>query len=250
MTAFSSYWSPWANARMAGKSSRRTPLIQWGGSWPRGMVIISAKPRTWPVAASSRTEALESAEAGGRVEAQVTTQAARIADLVAKEKQGEQVTVYATYASLERIVAAHQDFALPAWDLVIIDEAHRTAGSEGKAWAAIHADDKVPAARRLYFTVTRKIADDRHAKAGLTDLTEGQELPALCSIDRPHLDTATGHRARLSRRLPGAGACCHGRGPARTAQPARRRRPALPALQRGTAPLGPADLGAARGRRP
>lgn len=137
------------------------------------------------VAACSREEALESAEAGGRVHAQVTTQAPRIADLVAKEKAGEPVTVYATYASLERIVQAHQLYGLPEWDLVVIDEAHRTAGSEGKAWAAIHADDQVPAKRRLYFTATPRIADDRRAKDGLADLTDadGQALPALCSMD-------------------------------------------------------------------
>ncbi|MGW3077215.1 MULTISPECIES: Helicase associated domain protein [unclassified Kitasatospora] len=140
------------------------------------------------VAACSREEALESAEAGGRVHAQVTTQAARIADLVAAEKAGEPVTVYATYASLERIVQAHRDFGLPAWDLVVIDEAHRTAGAEGKAWAAVHDDAQVPAARRLYFTATPRIADDRRAKDGLADLadTDGEgveKLPALCSMD-------------------------------------------------------------------
>ncbi|MFE7524635.1 Helicase associated domain protein [Kitasatospora sp. NPDC057542] len=138
------------------------------------------------VAACSREEALESAEAGGRVHAQVTTKAPRIADLVAKEKADEPVTVYATYASLERIVQAHQLCGLPAWDLVVIDEAHRTAGSEGKAWAAIHADDQVPTKRRLYFTATPRIADDRRAKDGLADLadadSEAEKLPALCSM--------------------------------------------------------------------
>ncbi|MBD0695060.1 DEAD/DEAH box helicase [Streptomyces sp. CBMA123] len=140
------------------------------------------------VAACSREEALESAEAGGRVHAQVTTQAPRIADLVATEKAGEPVTVYATYASLERIVQAHRDFGLPAWDLVVIDEAHRTAGSEGKAWAAVHDDAQVPAKRRLYFTATPRIADDRRAKDGLADLADtgsdgAEKLPALCSMD-------------------------------------------------------------------
>ncbi|MFI9365947.1 Helicase associated domain protein [Kitasatospora sp. NPDC053057] len=138
------------------------------------------------VAACSREEALESAEAGGRVHAQVTTQAPRIADLLAKEKPGEPVTVYATYASLERIVQAHRDFGLPAWDLVVIDEAHRTAGSEGKAWAAIHDDAQVPAKRRLYFTATPRIADDRRAKDGLADLADAdgaEKLPVLCSMD-------------------------------------------------------------------
>ncbi|MGK4585953.1 hypothetical protein [Kitasatospora sp. HPMI-4] len=44
------------------------------------------------------------AEAHARFDLAVTTQAVRIADLVAAEKAGEPVTVYATYASLERIV--------------------------------------------------------------------------------------------------------------------------------------------------
>ncbi|MFI5648989.1 DEAD/DEAH box helicase family protein [Kitasatospora sp. NPDC051705] len=141
------------------------------------------------VAACSREEALESAEAGGRVHAQVTTQALRIADLVAAEKPGEPgepVTVYATYASLERIVQAHRDFGLAPWDLVVIDEAHRTAGAEGKAWAAVHDDAQVPAKRRLYFTATPRIADDRRAKDGLADLADvdgAEKLPVLCSMD-------------------------------------------------------------------
>ncbi|MFE0462775.1 Helicase associated domain protein [Kitasatospora sp. NPDC058965] len=145
------------------------------------------------VAACSREEVLESAEAGGRVHARVTTQAPRIADLVANEKAGEPVTVYATYASLERIVQAHQLYGLPEWDLVVVDEAHRTAGAEGKAWAAIHDDDRVPAARRLYFTATPRIADDRRAKDGLADLTDadGQALPVLCSMDSEEIYGST-----------------------------------------------------------
>ncbi|WP_051742303.1 DEAD/DEAH box helicase [Kitasatospora sp. MBT66] len=137
------------------------------------------------VAACSRQEALESAEAGGRIHARVSTQAARIADLVAAGKTGEPVTVYATYASLERIVRAHRDFGLPAWDLVVVDEAHRTAGAQGKAWAAVHVDDQVPATRRLYFTATPRIADDRRAKDDPADLADadGRALPALCSMD-------------------------------------------------------------------
>ncbi|MFJ7250097.1 Helicase associated domain protein [Kitasatospora sp. NPDC098652] len=137
------------------------------------------------VAACSREEALESAEAGGRVHAEVTTQAVRITDLVNGAPDDQPVTVYATYASLERIVQAHQGWGLAQWDLVIIDEAHRTAGSEGKAWAAIHNDAQVPAKRRLYFTATPRIADDRRAKDGLADLADadGQALPVLCSMD-------------------------------------------------------------------
>ncbi|MFH9353175.1 Helicase associated domain protein [Kitasatospora sp. NPDC017646] len=150
-------------------------LEQTAESWS-----LKGGRRGLAVAACSREEALESAEAGGRTRAQVTTQAARIADLVRAEKPGKPVTVYATYASLERIVQAHQLHGLPAWDLVVVDEAHRTAGSDGKPWAAVHTDDQVPAARRLYFTATPRIVDESRIPQEVVDVAEGA---VLCSMD-------------------------------------------------------------------
>lgn len=133
------------------------------------------------IAACSREEALESAEAGGHVDGHVTTDAAELADLVARVPAGRPVTVYATYASLERLVKAHAEFRLPEWDLVIIDEAHRTAGALDKTWAAVHDDAKVPAQRRLYFTATPRIADEP-AEGDLSDLVLGTSR-SLYSMD-------------------------------------------------------------------
>ncbi|WP_416972230.1 Helicase associated domain protein [Streptomyces sp. 4F14] len=79
------------------------------------------------------------------------------------------VTVYATYASLPTVVAAHRDHHLPTWDLVVIDEAHRTAGRLGKAWAAVHHDDQVPADRRLYLTATPRVWDPDEDRDGDTE---------------------------------------------------------------------------------
>ncbi|MFD8708035.1 Helicase associated domain protein [Kitasatospora sp. NPDC059648] len=150
-------------------------LEQTAESWS-----LKGGRRGLAVAACSREEALESAEAGGRIRAQVSTQAARIADLIAAARPGEPVTVYATYASLERIVQAHQLFGLPAWDLVVVDEAHRTAGSDGKPWAAVHDDAQVPALRRLYFTATPRIVDESRIPQEVVDVAEGT---VLCSMD-------------------------------------------------------------------
>ncbi|MEU9047583.1 MULTISPECIES: DEAD/DEAH box helicase family protein [unclassified Kitasatospora] len=136
------------------------------GAAARNGRVVSTKRR------GQHGQAPGGAEAGGRVRARVSTKAPRIADLVAAARPGEPVTVYATYASLERIVQAQGECGLPAWDLVVVDEAHRTAGSQGKAWAAVHDDAQVPAARRLYFTATPRIPDDRTAKDGLADLTD------------------------------------------------------------------------------
>lgn len=74
------------------------------------------------------------------------------------------VTVYATYASLPVLAEAHEGaYGLPmdVFDLVVVDEAHRTSGSAGKAWADIHHKDVIPAMRRLYMTATPRIWKER-----------------------------------------------------------------------------------------
>ncbi|WP_327372398.1 Helicase associated domain protein [Streptomyces sp. NBC_01216] len=70
----------------------------------------------------------------------------------------EKVTVYATYASLglgtlERAHAA----GLAAWDLIVVDEAHRCSGRIGKPWAVVHDNQKIPSLRRLYMTATPRL---------------------------------------------------------------------------------------------
>ncbi|MFB6515593.1 Helicase associated domain protein [Streptomyces virginiae] len=78
-----------------------------------------------------------------------------------------QVTVYATYASLPVIAEAHEGgYGLPmdVFDLVVVDEAHRTSGSAGKAWADVHRQDVIPAMRRLYMTATPRIWKERPAR--------------------------------------------------------------------------------------
>ncbi|XCM34433.1 hypothetical protein ABXI76_36310 [Streptomyces parvus] len=63
------------------------------------------------------------------------------------------VTVFATYSSLPVLTEAHEGaYGLPmdVWDLVCVDEAHRTSGSLGKAWAVVHDQEQLPAMRLLY----------------------------------------------------------------------------------------------------
>ncbi|POX55115.1 helicase [Streptomyces sp. Ru71] len=74
------------------------------------------------------------------------------------------VTIYATYASLGVLAEAFEGAygqRLAPVDLAVVDEAHRTSGSLGKAWADIHDQAVVPAARRLYMTATPRIWQDR-----------------------------------------------------------------------------------------
>ncbi|MEU1782138.1 Helicase associated domain protein [Streptomyces abikoensis] len=70
----------------------------------------------------------------------------------------DRVTVFATYAAvgLGILQRAHAQ-GLAVWDLMVVDEAHRTSGDAGKPWAAVHDQEKIPAARRLYMTATARV---------------------------------------------------------------------------------------------
>ncbi|TGB14624.1 DEAD/DEAH box helicase [Streptomyces sp. MZ04] len=70
----------------------------------------------------------------------------------------DKVTVYATYASLGRgtLERAHAA-GLAAWDLIVVDEAHRTSGRIGKPWAVVHDNTRIPSLRRLYMTATPRV---------------------------------------------------------------------------------------------
>ncbi|MFJ9154180.1 Helicase associated domain protein [Streptomyces sp. NPDC102270] len=65
-------------------------------------------------------------------------------------------TVFFTYDSLSKIEEAQHSsiFPAPVFGLLIVDEAHATAGTWEKNWTALHDNERVPAERRLYLTAT------------------------------------------------------------------------------------------------
>ncbi|GHD81079.1 helicase [Streptomyces mirabilis] len=79
-------------------------------------------------------------------------------DLLAWVKPFDKVTVFATYASLGlgTLERAHA-LGLPGWDLIVVDEAHRTSGRIGKPWAVVHDNTRIPSLRRLYMTATPRL---------------------------------------------------------------------------------------------
>jgi superfamily II DNA or RNA helicase len=91
-------------------------------------------------------------QAGGHV--QVTTSPRHLATLLAEPGRA---TVAVTYQSLWVLREAHQRYGLGPWSLMVVDEAHRSAGGRTKAWAILHDDGLVPAAKRLYMTATPRI---------------------------------------------------------------------------------------------
>ncbi|MEV5205706.1 Helicase associated domain protein [Streptomyces sp. NPDC053720] len=79
-------------------------------------------------------------------------------ELVAWMRDLERVTVFATYAAIGLgILQRAHAVGLGAFDLMVLDEAHRTSGDACKPWAAVHDQAKMPATRRLYMTATARI---------------------------------------------------------------------------------------------
>lgn len=100
--------------------------------------------------------------------------------------------VYATYQSIGVLHRAQKDHALPAFDLIICDEAHRTTGAkfEGEDeshFVKVHDDAYLKAHKRLYMTATPRIYGEV-AKA----VAERDDV-ALCSMDDESLYGAEFH---------------------------------------------------------
>ncbi|KOU22539.1 DEAD/DEAH box helicase [Streptomyces sp. WM6368] len=97
------------------------------------------------------------------------------------------VTVYATYASLSVLAEAHEGaYGLPmdVFDLVVVDEAHRTSGSAGKAWADVHRQEVIPAMRRLYMTATPRIWMERPPRSLAQQREQEESLRLAAEGDR------------------------------------------------------------------
>lgn len=86
------------------------------------------------------------------------------------------MTVFATYASLGlgTVERAHLG-GLPGWDLIVVDEAHRTSGRIGKPWAVVHDNTRIPSLRRLYMTATPRVWQDGEESGAEGEEEQGSE---------------------------------------------------------------------------
>ncbi len=111
-----------------------------------------------------------------------TTDAAILAEKAALDDPVAMTVIFATYQSSPVIEQAQREHGLPAFNLMVCDEAHRTAGAilDGEKpsnFTRIHRDGNIAVRRRLYMTATPKVyAESARTKAG--DLAA-----SLCSMD-------------------------------------------------------------------
>ena len=115
-----------------------------------------------------------------------TTDAKKLAVKIAHPHNGEMTVIFSTYQSIQVISEAQKKHGLPAFDLIICDEAHRTtgatlAGEDESNFVRVHDQAYIAGAKRLYMTATPRIFGD-------TIKTKANEVDAiLASMDNPDL---------------------------------------------------------------
>ena len=98
-------------------------------------------------------------------------------------------TVFFTFDSLSKIEEAQHSavFPAPVFDLLVVDEAHATAGTWTKNWTVLHDNSRIPADRRLYLTATPYVWEaPRLAEPPTTGPT-----PKRTTATAPHWDDPT-----------------------------------------------------------
>ena len=103
-----------------------------------------------------------------------TTNARLLAESAGKDSSRRMTVVFSTYQSME-VIAEAQKMGLPAFDLVVCDEAHRTTGAlradEASSFLLVHDNQKVESKKRLYMTATPRIyAESAQLKAKEEDI--------------------------------------------------------------------------------
>jgi superfamily II DNA or RNA helicase len=73
--------------------------------------------------------------------------------------------VFSTYQSSSVITAAQADATIPAFDLVVADEAHRCTGKAGSEFTTILDNAQIRAHKRLFATATPRIYSSKVTKA-------------------------------------------------------------------------------------
>lgn len=115
-----------------------------------------------------------------------TTDAKKLAEKIAHPHVEEMTVIFATYQSIQVISEAQKQYGLPAFDLIICDEAHRTtgatlAGEDESNFVRVHDQGFIQGAKRLYMTATPRIFGDAIK-------TKAKEVDAvLASMDNPAL---------------------------------------------------------------
>ncbi|EJF88003.1 hypothetical protein ME1_00967 [Bartonella vinsonii subsp. arupensis OK-94-513] len=99
-----------------------------------------------------------------------TTDAKQLASKANKASPNVMTVIFSTYHSIQVISDAQRKYALPEFDLIICDEAHRTTGAvlgtdnSESEFVKVHDNSIIQGKKRLYMTATPKIFTDNAKK--------------------------------------------------------------------------------------
>lgn len=116
-----------------------------------------------------------------------TTDPARLAlEMGKRHDDAHMSVVFSTYHSIDTISKAQKESGLPAFDLIICDEAHRTTGAtfgddDESNFVKVHDASFIQAGKRLYMTATPRIYGPNAKVKAETDSV------VLCSMDDENL---------------------------------------------------------------
>ncbi|WP_375671293.1 DEAD/DEAH box helicase [Bartonella sp. SD1336NMGDW] len=116
-----------------------------------------------------------------------TTDSQKLGEKANKTSPDAMTVVFATYHSIQVISDAQKKYALPEFDLIICDEAHRTTGAvlgtdkSESEFIKVHDNSLIRGKKRLYMTATPRIFSDNAKK-------QANEIDAvLASMDDEEL---------------------------------------------------------------
>ncbi|MDE0614538.1 MAG: DEAD/DEAH box helicase family protein [bacterium] len=140
-----------------------------------------------------------------------TTDPGRLAQAAAPDAPDRLTVVFSTYQSMD-VIRQAQDAGMPAFDITVCDEAHRTTGyalkdEERSSFLMVHDAEAVRARKRLYMTATprlyspaaRKKAEAADAYVATMDDEEtyGPELHRLNFADSVERDLLSDYKVAI-----------------------------------------------------
>ena len=127
-----------------------------------------------------------------------TTDAEALVNTASADAPERMTVVFTTYQSMRVVADAHK-LGLPAFDLVVCDEAHRTTGvhrgDEGSSFLLVHDQQAVRARKRLYMTATPRIYSET------AQLKAKEEDIYVASMDNEHQYGPEFHRLGFAEAL-------------------------------------------------
>ena len=140
-----------------------------------------------------------------------TTDAGRLAAAAATDAPDRLTVVFSTYQSMDVIRQAH-DAGMPAFDIAVCDEAHRTTGyalkdEERSSFLMVHDAAAIRARKRLYMTATPRLyspaakkkaeAADAYVATMDDEETYGPELHRLNFADSVERDLLSDYKVAI-----------------------------------------------------